>query len=66
MATDIQKNQKIKFKYKKLNGDETVVDSITVDEVSNSQEGHEIVTGYLDEDTARSYRADRITEVEVL
>jgi hypothetical protein len=68
MATKLKVNQHVKFDYTKKDGSKIVVPTLFVDRVYTSQDGYDIVTGYLDEngDEARSYRADNIENVEVV
>ena len=68
MATTIQANQKVKFNYKSIEGKVSIVDALYVDKVFTSTDGFEIVVGFIDDagQEGRSYRADNITDVEVL
>ncbi len=65
--TDIVEGLTVKFTYTRLDDTETItIDRLDVDMVYTSAAGDLIITGYLDEEheTARSFRADRIREIE--
>ena len=61
----VRKHQRVKFTYKKLDGEIKTVPAFYVDDVFVSEEGHEIVSGFLDNDNedGRKYRADNMSNV---
>lgn len=66
-GTIINKGQTVKFSYVKLDDTETItIDRLEVEDVYLSAAGYTIITGFLDEDheTARSFREERISELE--
>jgi hypothetical protein len=64
----VRKYQRVKFTYKKLNGDIKNVDAFNVSDVFISEEGHEIVSGFLDNENedGRKYRAENMSNITVL
>jgi hypothetical protein len=64
----VRKYQRVKFTYKKLNGDIKNVDAFNVSDVFVSEEGHEIVSGFLDNENedGRKYRAENMSNITVL
>jgi hypothetical protein len=64
----VRKYQRVKFTYKKLNGDIKNVDAFNVSDVFVSEEGHEIVSGFLDNENedGRKYRAENMSDITVL
>lgn len=66
VATDFKVGAKVAFDYTTLDGEARKVDELVVDRTNITLDGFNIVTGYLDEDTARAYRVERIRNLRVI
>jgi len=66
MVSTIEKDQAVKFRYKKISGEEKTVDHLVIDRVFSSSDGYEIVQGYLEDGEGRSYRRVNMQDIEVI
>jgi len=66
MVATIEKDQAVKFRYKKISGEEKTVDHLVIDRVFSSSDGYEIVQGYLEDGEGRSYRRANMKDIEVI
>jgi len=66
MVATIEKDQAVKFRYKKISGEEKTVDHLVIDRVFSSSDGYEIVQGYLEDGEGRSYRRVNMKDIEVI
>lgn len=66
MVATIEKDQAVKFRYKKISGEEKTVDHLVIDRVFSSSDGYEIIQGYLEDGEGRSYRRVNMKDIEVI